>query len=115
MEEIDLDQLEQEKANKYFGIIMEMYPDVEVGFLESKCMQFAFDSEGFNNFVVETMLSKRYPKQQPTTSNPSKDDREPKIFSVLTFLEKFPNPVEYFSQSECSKFITHSLGFLQDR
>lgn len=115
--EIDLDQLEQERADKYFSHVIEMFPDVDFSFLESKCIEFAFDQEGFNNFLEDTMLQNKYPKQQASTSNVTNEvTNEDNNFTVEAFVEKFPDPEKYFLQADHgSKYITHSLSFLQDR
>ncbi|XP_014288332.1 uncharacterized protein [Halyomorpha halys] len=112
--EIDLDELEKEKANNYFNFAFEMFRDVEPGFLESKCIQFAFDQEGFNNFLVETMLQYKYPKQQPCSSHTSVEKNN--AFSVETFVKKYPDPQKYFLESNNGlEFIPHSISFLLDR
>lgn len=115
--EIDLDQLEKERADKYFSHVIEMFPDVELSFLESKCIEFAFDQERFNNFLEDTMLQNRYPKQQASMSNvPSEKINDDNNFTVEDFVEKFPDPEPYFLQADNgSNYITHSLSFLQDR
>lgn len=112
--EIDLDELEKEKADSYFSFTYEMFPEVEPGFLESKCIQYAFDQEGFNNFVMETMLQNKYPKQQPCTSQaPVVNKNE---FTVEGFTQKYPDPQKYFLESKYgSEYIAHSISFLQDR
>ena len=115
--QIDLDELEREKSQEYFTNILEMFPDVDTAFLELKCIEFAFDKIMFNDFLEETMLKNNYPKQKPITSVESTEEKSDQVkFCVETFAENFPNPEEYFSMSKHgSKFISHSVEFLQDK
>ena len=115
-EKIDLDQLEQEKAKQYFAITKEMFPDVDYGFLESKCIEFAFDLGGFNLFILETMLPHAYPRQRVAPKNQYEHNNNWKNFTIVDFLHKFPDPREFFSTTEAGlKYVEHSVLYLEDR
>ena len=127
--EIDLEAEESLEFQTKVETLLELIPDADPEFLRAKSTEFVFRTSEFQLFVNNLLEKNNYPRKVENEKTIVRDDNEVELGDLShsincilkkvkfdQFLQKYPNPVEYFesykgltNEENCLAYLKHKL------